>query len=110
MSKSRPSDEWVVPANLARLRAETGQMRTCRFPLFDSDYNLIGYCLYRELSRINHSCDPNAQIVYPFDSMGKRFTRLIATRDIEDGDEVAPLHQEICLTMLINLIVDNLVL
>jgi SET and MYND domain-containing protein len=65
-----------------------GQMMTCRFEMYDSERNFIGYCLYSDLARFNHSCDPNAQIVYPFDSMGKRFTRLVATRDIEDGEEV----------------------
>ena len=66
-------------------------MRTCLFPMYDSERYLIGYGLYSDLARFNHDCDPNAQIVYPFDSMGKRFTRLIATRDIDNGEEVSRL-------------------
>lgn len=66
--------------------------------MYDSDCYLIGHGLYPDLARFNHDCDPNAQIVYPFDSMGKRFTRLIATRDIDNGEEVSgeDLSQPTC--------------
>lgn len=57
--------------------------------MYDSRANHIGLCLHTELGRMNHSCEPNAQIVFPFDRCGVGCIRLIATRDILDGEEVS---------------------
>lgn len=56
--------------------------------MYDSSANVIGLYLHPELGRISHACEPNAQIVIPFDRYRLGCITLVATREIEDGEEV----------------------
>ncbi|KAL1529564.1 hypothetical protein AB1Y20_000508 [Prymnesium parvum] len=47
---------------------------------------VVGTALYSRLARLNHSCAPNAHV--RFDRSGGHEADVVATRDIEEGEEV----------------------
>ncbi|KAN0065933.1 hypothetical protein ACQY0O_001066 [Thecaphora frezii] len=63
---------------------------TCNsFSLTDSDLSAIGTCLHPTAALFNHSCWPNAVVVFPFaGKMDGGPMHVVAIRNIEPGEEV----------------------
>lgn len=76
------------------------QFTTNSFALTDSDLSCLGICLDTRAAMLNHSCVPNAAIVFPFAGQTKKMMHLVALKTIEPGEEllvsyvdVADTHQ-----------------
>ncbi|TKY89878.1 hypothetical protein EX895_001175 [Sporisorium graminicola] len=75
------------------------QFSSNSFTLTDSDLNPLGVCMHASMAMINHSCTPNAAVVFPFGGAAKsgqqkwrdgedKIMQLVALRAIEPGEEL----------------------
>ncbi|ETS64179.1 hypothetical protein PaG_01416 [Moesziomyces aphidis] len=76
------------------------QFSSNSFTLTDSDLNPLGVCMHASMAMLNHSCAPNAAVVFPFGGAAKsgqqnwsdgedaKVMQLVALRAIEPGEEL----------------------
>ncbi|WWD17005.1 hypothetical protein CI109_101441 [Kwoniella shandongensis] len=64
------------------------RVQTCVIPLHDTSANFVGMGLSRPVSSFQHSCRPNAMVVFPVGPTTKMGMRLVALSPIAPGQEV----------------------